>query len=336
MKISENYSLLSHNTFGLEVSTRIFIEYENEEDIKKLLSDEYFLSQPFFHIGEGSNLLFLDNYDGIIVHSLMKQIDVVKEDADFVFIKVGSGVNWDHFVAFAVENNWGGIENLSLIPGEVGASAVQNIGAYGSEVKDIISEVIAYEVATGKKQIFSQQECNFAYRKSIFKEELKNKYIISEVVFRLNKKTVYNIEYGNLKAVLGNEEINLKNIRQAVISIRESKLPDPKVLGNAGSFFMNPYICKSVYEKLKKNYPEVPSYPVSETLVKLPAAWLIDQCGLKGTSLGNAAVHDKQALVLVNKGGATGNEIALLAEKVKETVKQKFNVDIEPEVTYIG
>lgn len=336
MKIWENYSLLHHNTFGLDVSTRIFIEYESEEDIKKLLSDEYFLSQPFFHIGEGSNLLFLNDYDGIILHSLMKQISVEKEDTDYVWVKVGSGTKWDDFVAFAVDNNWGGLENLSLIPGEAGASAVQNIGAYGSEVKDRITEVITYEVKTGEKYVFTQPECRFAYRKSIFKEELKNQYIISEVVFRLDKKPVFNIEYGNLKEMLSNSEMSLKNVRNAVISIRENKLPDTKIIGNAGSFFMNPYICREHYEGLKKNYPNIPSYPVSGEVVKIPAAWLIEQCGLKGISLGNAGVYEKQPLVLVNKGGATGHEIALLAEKVREAVKQKFSIEIEPEVAYIS
>ena len=336
MKIFENYSLLKNNTFGLDVKTRWFVEYESESDLQKLLSDEYFFSLPFLHIGQGSNLLFLDDYPGIVVHSSIQRIEVVEENGDYVWVKAGSGVDWDSFVAHCVSNGWGGIENLSLIPGEVGASAVQNIGAYGVEVCDTITEVYTYNVETGEKEIFKNEDCKFAYRHSIFKEEkYRGKYFITSVVYKLSKQSVYNLEYGNLKAVLADKEVNLKTIREAVISIRESKLPDPKKLGNAGSFFMNPYVCIAHYESLKKKYPNIPHYPINKEVVKIPAAWLIDQCGLKGKTIGGAAVHEKQALVIVNTGGATANDIASLASLVCDEVKEKFAIELQREVLFV-
>ena len=333
MKISENYSLLKHNTFGLDVKTRWFVEYEDENDLQKLLSDEYFFSLPFLHIGQGSNLLFLDDYSGIIIHSLIQGIEVIEENNNDVWVKAGSGVDWDCFVAHCVSNVWGGVENLSLIPGEVGASAVQNIGAYGVEACDTIAEVHTYNVETGEKQVFKNEDCKFAYRHSIFKEkEYKGKYFITSVVYKLSKQLVCNLEYGNLKEILANKEINLKTIREAVISVRENKLPDPKELGNAGSFFMNPYINIAHCEDLRKKYPDIPYYPVNKEVVKVPAAWLIDQCGLKGKSIGGAAIHEKQALVIVNTGGATANDIASLASLVCDVVKKKFNIELQREV----
>ncbi len=335
MNIQENYPLLSHNTFGIEANTRWFISYDSEEDLLKILSDEYFLSQPVFHMGGGSNLLFLSDYDGIILHSEIQGMEIVDENDDFVCLKVGAGVCWDDVVAYAVEQNWGGIENLSHIPGETGAAAVQNIGAYGCEIKDVLVDVTAYNMQTGDKQIITNQECQFSYRESIFKKEWKGMYIITHVTLRLSKNPQYSIEYGNLKDVLSGLEINLKNLRDAVIQVRASKLPDPKVLGNAGSFFMNPYVEINKYQQLKDLYSTIPSFPVSDEMVKVPAAWLIDHCGLKGYREGNVAVHDKQPLVLVNHGGATGREIAALAEKVKKSVQEKFDINITPEVTYI-
>jgi len=336
MKIYENYSLKEHNTFNLDVKTRWFVEYESEEDLKTLLSDEFFFSQTFWHIGQGSNLLFLSDYNGIIVHSAIKGIEVIKEDENSVWVKAGAGVVWDDFVAYCVEKDWAGVENLSLIPGEVGASAVQNIGAYGAEVGDCITEVHAYFLENGEKRVFSNAECKFAYRKSIFKtEQNKGKYYVTHVVFQLSKKDVFNIEYGNLKETLKDKEINLKTIREAVIAVRESKLPDPKQFGNAGSFFMNPYVGMEQFKSIQRQYPNMPFYPVNDEVVKVPAAWLIDQCGMKGKTLGGAAVHEKQPLVLINKNAATGAEIAQLAEEVKNAVKKKFAVELQPEVNYI-
>ncbi len=335
MNIFENYSLLKHNTFGLDVKTRWFVEYESEEDLLKLLSDEYFFSQPYFHIGQGSNLLFLDDYNGVIVHSNIQGIEILKEDEFQVHLKVGAGVDWDFFVSHCVENDWGGIENLSLIPGEVGASAVQNIGAYGVEACETISEVHAYSIETGEKRIFKNEDCQFAYRHSIFKSELRGKYFITHVIFRLSKKPIYKLEYGNLKNMLADKEINLQTVRNTVITIRESKLPDPKVFGNAGSFFMNPYICIEHYEGLKKRVPDIPHYPVNDEVVKIPAAWLIEQCGLKGKTIGNASVHEKQPLVIINKGNASANDIADLAKLVCREVYDKFKIELHPEVFYV-
>ncbi len=336
MFIEQNYPLLSHNTFGIEAATRWFISYDNEDELRKILSDEYFLSQPVLHIGAGSNLLFLSDYEGIILHSRISSIELISEDDHFVELRVGAGMTWDDLVIYTVGKGWGGIENLSNIPGEVGASAVQNIGAYGCEAKDVIVEVTAYDMQTGEKHLFGNKDCEFGYRHSIFKGKWKGRFIVTHVTFRFSKQPQFSLEYGNLKQVLDGKEINLQTVRDAVITVRASKLPDPEVLGNAGSFFMNPFVSRSQYELLKEEYPDIPSYPVSENSVKIPAAWLIDHCGLKGFQQGNAAVHDKQPLVLVNKGGATGKEIASLAEKVREQVKAKFNIEINPEVAYIG
>ncbi|GHT70768.1 UDP-N-acetylenolpyruvoylglucosamine reductase [Bacteroidia bacterium] len=336
MKIYENYSLKEHNTFHLDVKTRWFLEYESEKDLQTLLSDEFFFSQTFWHIGQGSNLLFLGDFNGIIVHSAIKGIEVEKETGDTVWVKSGAGVVWDDFVLYCVENGWSGVENLSLIPGEVGASAVQNIGAYGAEVGDCIVEVHVYSLETGEKIVFSNADCEFAYRKSFFKTEPnKGKYFVSHVVFRLSKKDIFNIEYGNLKEMLKGKDINLKSIREAVITIRENKLPDPRLIGNAGSFFMNPYVCMEHFKAIQKKFPNVPFYPVNDEVVKVPAAWFIDQCGLKGRTFGGAAVHEKQPLVIVNKDGATGNDIARLAEEVRSAVKKKFTIELQPEVNYI-
>jgi len=336
MIIKEHTSLLPYNTFGIDVRADYFIEYESIDDLKAVLNTEIVKSNPILHIGGGSNLLFLKNYPGVILHSAIKSIEKVREDADSVFVEAGSGVEWDDFVAYCVDNGWGGVENLSLIPGEVGASAVQNIGAYGVEVQDVIEEVSAVGLQSLEARTFSNTECGYGYRSSIFKKELKGKYIITSVVFRLTKQPVFKLNYQHLEEeVLKNGEVSLQNIRQTIISVRESKLPDPKVSGNAGSFFMNPVISKELFDKLLQAYPHMPHYFVSDVEEKVPAGWLIDQCGWKGRQIGNAGVHDKQALVLVNKGGATGAEIVHLAEQIQASVKDKFGILLQPEVNYI-
>ncbi|MDR1121171.1 MAG: UDP-N-acetylmuramate dehydrogenase [Dysgonamonadaceae bacterium] len=335
MFIEENYVLLSHNTFGVVAKARWFIAYTDEQDLRKILADEYFRSLPVFHIGGGSNLLFISDYEGIILHSGIKDTEVVKEDEEFVYLKAGAGMLWDDLVHDTVCRAWGGLENLSGIPGEVGAAAIQNIGAYGCEAKDVITEISAYDMQTGEKQTIPCVECAYAYRDSIFKKAWKGRFIITHVTFRLSKKPHYRLEYANLQNFFAGKEINLKMIRETIIALRAAKLPDPKVLGNAGSFFMNPCLSKTCYERLKKSYPDMPCYPVNQGEVKIPAAWLIEQCGLKGFQQGNAAVYDKQALVLVNKGNATGEEIVRLAEKVQESVKNKFRIDLHPEVIYL-
>ena len=336
MKITPNASLLPYNTFGINAKADYFIEYNSVAELQNILNIEPVKSNRILHIGGGSNLLFLTDFKGVILHSDIKSINKINENADSVYLEVGSGVIWDDFVAYCVENEFGGVENLSLIPGEIGASAVQNIGAYGVEVQDVIQTVKSVEIATGNVREFSTVECRYGYRESVFKGSLKDKFIVTSVVFELAKQPEFKLNYQHLEEeVLKNGEVNLKNIRQTIISIRESKLPNPKITGNAGSFFMNPVVAKEKFYALQSEFPQIPHYNISETEEKIPAGWLIDQCGWKGKSIGNAGVHDKQALVLVNRGGATGVEIAFLAEQIQQSVKERFNIDLLPEVNYI-
>ena len=292
---------------------------------------------PLLHIGRGSNLLFSGDYQGTVLHSLIKGYEVVSETSDTVDVRVGAGEVWDDFVAYTVQKNLYGAVNLSLIPGEVGASAVQNIGAYGVEAKDLIVSVDTVCVSTGELRQFSNEECCYAYRKSIFKQELKGKYIVTHVTYRLSKVPVWHLDYGNIRTELDKAScpLTLDNLRRIIIRIREEKLPDPAQMGNAGSFFMNPVIPKKQFADLHSIYTDMPSYPAGEDCVKVPAGWMIDRCGWKGKSLGRAGVHARQALVLVNLGGATGKEIMALAEAVVASVKEKFGIDIHPEVNYI-
>jgi UDP-N-acetylmuramate dehydrogenase len=332
MKEYTNYSLLNHNTFGMDVKAKRYVEYDSEDELKTLIPT---LSGVVLHMGGGSNLLFKGNFDGIVLHSAIKGVEVVEETADAVLVRVGAGEVWDDFVAWAVEHGYGGVENLSLIPGEVGASAVQNIGAYGVEAKDVIALVEAMELSNGQKRIFGNLECNYAYRQSIFKNQLRGKYAITYVTYRLQKQPMLKLEYGNIRAVLGDrEEVTVADVRQAIIDIRNAKLPDPKVQGNAGSFFMNPVVSREKFLSIQKDYPQMPFYEV-EGGVKIPAGWMIDQCGWKGKSLGRAGVHDKQALVLVNLGGATSDEIITLCNTICQDVREKFGIDIHPEVNLI-
>jgi len=332
MKEYTNYSLLNHNTFGMDVKAKRYVEYDSEDELKTLIPT---LSGVVLHMGGGSNLLFKGNFDGIVLHSAIKGVEVVEETADAVLVRVGAGEVWDDFVAWAVEHGYGGVENLSLIPGEVGASAVQNIGAYGVEAKDVIALVEAMELSNGQKRIFGNLECNYAYRQSVFKNQLRGKYAITYVTYRLQKQPMLKLEYGNIRAVLGDrEEVTVADVRQAIIDIRNAKLPDPKVQGNAGSFFMNPVVSREKFLSIQKDYPQMPFYEV-EGGVKIPAGWMIDQCGWKGKSLGRAGVHDKQALVLVNLGGATSDEIITLCNTICQDVREKFGIDIHPEVNLI-
>jgi len=336
MKIQQNASLLSYNTFGINSKADYLIEYNSLDDLRSVLQSDIIRNKKVLHIGGGSNLLFLNDFEGVILHSAIHSIAKLSEDEQSVYVEVGSGVVWDDFVAYAVENGWGGTENLSLIPGETGAAAVQNIGAYGVEIQDVIEEVKAVDMETAELKVFLNAACNYGYRDSIFKKELKGKFIITSVVFRLKKAAGFNLSYQHLEeAVLKNGNIDLRNIRQTIISIRESKLPDPKITGNAGSFFMNPVVPKQIFLSLQEKYPQIPHYYVSKTEEKIPAGWLIEQCGWKGKRLGNAGVHDKQALVLVNHGGATGAEIEHLAHKIQSSVKNNFGIDLKPEVNFI-
>ncbi|MDH6307040.1 UDP-N-acetylmuramate dehydrogenase [Parabacteroides sp. PF5-5] len=336
MRIEENYSLTKHNTFRLPVKTRWFMEYETEEELSRILHDEYFQECISLHIGSGSNLLFINNYNGIILHSLIKGIEVVAETDETVCLRVGAAEIWDNLVAYTVTKGWYGIENLSDIPGECGAAAIQNIGAYGVEIKDVIEAVETYNQLTFEKRIFTQDECEYAYRHSYFKNEDHDPYIVTHIRIRLSKNPVYTLQYGNLKEMFAEGEISLAGVRDAVIGIRKQKLPDPEVIGNAGSFFMNPLISMQQYDKLKKQYPDLPSYPAGEQTVKIPAAWLIEQCGFKGKAHGQVGVYEKQALILTNLGDATGHEIALVAESIRAAVSDRFGVELMPEVKYIG
>ena len=337
MTISKHVSLLPFNTFGIDVKTDYLIEYFSVEELSAILKSELVTSSRLLHVGSGSNLLFLNDFDGVVLHSQLKSIDLLTTDEQSVYVEVGAGVAWDDFVDFAVNKGWGGVQNLSLIPGETGAAAVQNIGAYGVEVQSVIDRVKTVEVESGEIREFSNAECEYGYRESIFKTTLKGKYIITSVVFRLECVPTFTLDYQHLEdEVRKNGEVSLANVRQTIIAIRQSKLPDPAVQGNAGSFFMNPVIPKSLFVQLQSQFPEMPHYYVSETDEKVPAAWLIDKCGWKGKQIGKAAVHDKQALVLVNKGGATGAEIVFLAEQIQLSVKEKFGIELRPEVNYIS
>jgi len=334
MNIKYNYSLLSHNTFGVDVKTDEFIEFDTVEEALTL--SKTLAQKKWLMIGQGSNLLFLNDFKGAILHSAIRQMKKIEEDDQWVYIEVGSGVIWDQFVEFCVENGWGGVENLSSIPGEVGAAAVQNIGAYGMEVRETIVKVKAIEIASSQLREFSKENCQYGYRQSIFKNQNKGQYILTSVVFRLSKKPQFKLSYQHLEEeVQKRGSVNLQTIRETIIQIREHKLPDFRVMGNAGSFFINPVISKKHFQRLQSEYPEIPHYYVSQTEEKIPAAWLIEQCGWKGKQVGKVAVHAMQPLVIVNCGGASGNEIKQLADEIQLSVKNKFDIQLQPEVNYI-
>lgn len=328
------YSLLPYNTFGIDVSADRFLEYSSAEELKKLIVQGA-VTTPFLHIGGGSNLLFTKDYEGLILHSRIEGIEVTEEDDRSVSVRVGAGVVWDDFVAHCVDHGWYGAENLSLIPGEVGASAVQNIGAYGVEVKDLITAVETVNIH-GEERVYSVKECGYAYRNSIFKLPENKSVFVTFVQFRLSKEEHYTLDYGTIRQELENYPApTLPVIREIIIAIRQSKLPDPKVAGNAGSFFMNPIVAREKLEALQLEYPQIPYYELADGRVKIPAGWMIDRCGWKGKALGPVAVHDKQALVLVNRGGAKGKDIIALSDAVRASVREKFGIDIHPEVNIV-
>ena len=338
MKAYTDYPLLHHNTFGMDIRAERFVEYETEDELRQLVP-QLTADTPFLHIGAGSNLLFTGDYPGTILHSAIRGIEQVREEADTVLLRAGAGEVWDDFVDYTVGLGLGGAENLSLIPGEVGASAVQNIGAYGAEAKDIICRVEAIHLHTGQKRTFSNAELGYAYRQSIFKQQLRGQYAITYVTYRLSRHPVLNLDYGGIRAKLEAlsvpvSELTVQHVRQAIIAIRNEKLPDPAQLGNAGSFFMNPVISAEQFQALQQAHPDVPHYDAPGG-VKVPAGWLIDQCGWKGRALGRAAVHKNQALVLVNLGGATPADILALSDAVRQSVRQQFGIDIRPEVNFI-
>lgn len=335
MKVTENFSLKNHNTFGINVSCRYFVECFSIDDFLSLLSDKQYFSLPKLILGGGSNILFTKNFDGIIIKNSMKGIEVIKEDDDDVLVKSGAGEVWHDLVLFCLKNNFGGIENLSLIPGTVGAAPIQNIGAYGVELKEVFFELEAIDIDSRNLKTFSSEDCGFGYRDSVFKNELKNKFIIANVTLKLNKHHHFNVSYGAIKDELKNKEVTIQNISEAVCKIRMSKLPNPAEIGNAGSFFKNPVISKEKFELLKNEFPGISFYPAENNRMKLAAGWLIEQCGWKGKITGQTGVHKNQALVLVNYGNANGDEIFQLSEEIKKSVKEKFGVELETEVNII-
>lgn len=332
------FSLLHHNTFGIDARCDDFREYDRVEQLRALFSEMH--GRRWLHIGSGSNLLFVNDYNGMILHSAIKGREVVRQSDEEVWLRVGAGENWDDLVAWCVENNFYGLENLSLIPGEVGASAVQNIGAYGVEAGQLIEEVETVEAATGNIRVFTHDECHYAYRSSIFKHDEKGKYVVTYVTYRLSKSFTPDLEYGAVRRELEARrikpaDVTAQMLRDLIIDVRRSKLPDPKETGSAGSFFMNPVVNENIFNTLFEKYPEIPHYAMPEGGVKIPAGWLIDQCGWKGKALGRAGVWGKQALVLVNLGGASGQDIVRLSDAVRSDVKEKFGIDIFPEVNFI-
>lgn len=331
-----NQSLKAFNTFGIDVLANSFCEVKDVQELVEAL--EHHIGD-FMILGGGSNVLFTSNYDGLVIKNSITGIEVVKEDNHHVYVKVGAGEIWHSFVLYALEQNWGGVENLSLIPGTVGAAPMQNIGAYGVEIKEVFDSLTALNIETKNLVEFHEQDCEFGYRESIFKRQFKGQFVIVDVTFKLTKNHHHlNISYGAIKDTLADAGIDsptIKDISQAVIKIRQSKLPDPKEIGNSGSFFKNPTIPNELYSELKINYPNLPGYPQADHKTKVPAGWLIEQCGWKGFRDGNIGVHEKQALVLVNYGNGKGDNLNSLSEKIKTSVDEKFGIQLETEVNII-
>jgi UDP-N-acetylmuramate dehydrogenase len=332
MFIEENYSLKKLNSFGIEVYAKKYSTFSNELELEEILKNN---NDQKLILGGGSNILFTKNFEGLVLKNEIPGMEIIKQDESFVYVKAGAGVGWHQFVLYCINNNFAGVENLSLIPGNVGASPMQNIGAYGVEVKDIFYELEAYSIEDKKTVIFSKNDCEFGYRESIFKNKYRDKFIITSVTFKLNKIPVFNISYGAIEAELektGVKFLSIKAISNAVINIRQSKLPNPKITGNAGSFFKNPTVNNNQFNNLKNEFPLIVGYPVDNNETKLAAGWLIEKCGWKGFRKGDAGCHPKQALVLVNYGNATGEEILHLSEKIIDSVKLIFDVTLHREV----
>lgn len=338
MNIKENFNIKSLNTFGINADAKLYTEVASVNDLEEL--NHYILKTkiPTLILGGGSNILFTNNFNGLVVKINLKGIELISQDEAHYYVKAMAGEVWDELVDYCVSHNYGGLENLSLIPGSVGASPVQNIGAYGIEIKDTFHELELFEYRTGKIRTMKATECGFGYRNSVFKHELKGQGIIVSVTFRLDKSPVLRTEYGSIKEELALMEINhpaIQDIRNAVITIRRSKLPDPAQIGNAGSFFKNPAVDAALHNDLKKKFPQMVSFPQADGTFKLAAGWLIEQCGWKGKRIGDAGVHEKQALVLVNYGHATGSDIIRLAEEVRESVTKLFGVKLDFEVNIV-
>ncbi|MFT3847050.1 MAG: UDP-N-acetylmuramate dehydrogenase [Lacibacter sp.] len=340
MQVHQNISLKQFNTFGIEAKAKLFADFSSLEKLQEILfyTQQLMPNSTKLILGGGSNLLFTKDVDGLVLKNEIGGIEKVKEDDEFVYLRAGAGVVWHNFVQHCVDADLGGAENLSLIPGNVGASPMQNIGAYGVEIKDVFEELEAYHINDRAVVKFSNEECAFGYRESVFKRQYKNQFMILNVTYRLRKKALFNTSYGAINQELekmGVKELSVKDISQAVINIRTSKLPDPKQIGNAGSFFKNPTVSKQQYDQLKSSFNELVAYPNADGTMKLAAGWMIEQCGWKGYRKGDAGCHAKQALVLVNYGSATGKEIFDLSSEILQSVKTKFGVDLEREVNIV-
>lgn len=336
--IEREVSLKPYNTFGIEATAKYFTRVSSVDQLTHILKDPNTANTKKLYLGGGSNILLLSDFDGLVIKIEIKGKEIIEETADFAILKAGAGEIWHEFVLYSIEQNLSGLENMSLIPGTVGAAPMQNIGAYGAEVKDTFLELEALNLETLQVETFDAKKCAFGYRESFFKHEGKGKYVILNVSFKLSKSPQVNISYGAIAQTLEEQNIqnpSIKDISNAVIHIRRSKLPDPSEIGNAGSFFKNPEITTEQYNALKEKYPNIPGYIIDKETVKIPAGWLIEQAGWKGKRLGNIGVHDKQALVLVNFGSGKGKDIAILAKDIRTTVKQNFGVDITPEVNFI-
>lgn len=337
MNIQENLSLKPFNTFGISKNARFFTSVDSVESLREALNWAKNHGQKVLILGGGSNLLLTDDYQGLVIKVELTGIQVITEEDTYLRVKVGAGEIWHDWVMYALDQNWAGMENLSLIPGTVGASPMQNIGAYGVEIKEVVESLEALNRTSLVVEQFSAEECKFGYRESVFKHELKDHYVITSVTFILKKKPEFRVDYGAIQEVLkekGVTELTLRAVSDAVISIRQSKLPDPKEIGNAGSFFKNPSITIDQYAQLKLNHPNLPGYPNGEG-VKVPAGWLIEQAGWKGKRIGDVGVHAKQALVLVNYGTGDGQKIKALSEQIQQSVKEKFGINLSPEVNFI-
>ncbi|GAB2598787.1 UDP-N-acetylmuramate dehydrogenase [Spirosoma areae] len=340
LNIESHVSLKPYNTFGIDAYARYWVNITTEEDLQTLLKLSDFIDTPKLILGGGSNVLLCQNFDGLAVKVSIHGLEVVREADDHIYLTVGAGVNWHELVLFCVGRGYAGMENLSLIPGTVGAAPMQNIGAYGVELEQIFESLTAVHILTGEKRLFTHADCEFGYRESVFKRELKGQYIITNVTFQLNRQPTFHTRYGAIQETLAamgvsDDNLSIKAISEAVIRIRRSKLPDPAQIGNAGSFFKNPEIPVTQFNSLMSQYPDLPGYPLSNDRVKVPAGWLIEQAGWKGYRSGDAGVHTKQALVLVNYGNATGDEILALAKQVQNSVLEKFGITITPEVNVV-
>ena len=337
MEISHNFPLKKYNTFGIDAKAKQFVAVHSVDDLQSVLREHQ--NEPKFVLGGGSNMLLTKDIEALVIHIDLKGKKVLQHDEDFALVEAQAGESWHEFVLFTIENNLGGLENMSLIPGNVGTTPVQNIGAYGTEIKDTFVSCAAVNIATQEIITFTKDQCNFGYRESVFKNAIKDQFIITSVIFKLSVRDhKINTSYGDITKELERNNIvtpTLKDVSNAVIAIRQSKLPDPKVLGNSGSFFKNPVILRSEFDKIYPNFPEMPHYVISDTEVKVPAGWLIEQAGFKGKRFGDAGIHKNQALVLVNYGGATGQEILAVSKDIQKTVFEKYGIAIEAEVNVI-